>query len=218
MNYMKFHERWREFKVSDLPTGQSEDVKIVRYEVTEKTLEEAKFQAFRSLIKGGPTVTPPKLGDQITVLYCSGTLMMSDTHDEIFDHREIIDAAYENTNNKRILIAGLGLGVVVNALLLAEHVEHIRVLEIDHHVTNLVKPWLEERHGKNRFEIVQTNALDYHPEKDEKYDLAWFDIWPTICIDNLPQIAKLHRRWARRVNWYGSWKAEWLREHRNRYY
>jgi hypothetical protein len=38
--------------------------------------------------------------------------------------------------------------------------------------------------------------------------VAWHDVWANICEDNLPLMARLHRRYGRRVNWQGSWSKE----------
>ncbi len=40
--------------------------------------------------------------------------------------------------------------------------------------------------------------------------MAWFDIWDDLCTDNLEQMKILHRKFARKAAWKGSWGKEFL--------
>jgi spermidine synthase len=137
---------------------------------------------------------------------------MSDTPAEQDDHREFVQRA-----RGRILINGLGLGMVLQACLERRKwqsdeyaVEHATVVEISPAVIALVAPHYQARYG-DRLTIVQADALTWQPPKGERYAAVWHDIWPDICTDNLPQMHTLHRRYGRRADWQGSW-ARWICE------
>jgi hypothetical protein len=56
-----------------------------------------------------------------------------------------------------------------------------------------------------RCEVVCSSALDYKPPKGVTYGAVWHDIWDAICVDNLDEMKKLHRKYGRRADWQGSW-------------
>lgn len=112
--------------------------------------------------------------------------IMSDTPAEIGEHAH----ALENATG-RVLITGLGLGVIVSALLTKPDVEHITVVEIDRDVIALTGPYYEDN---DRVTIVNQDALTFarnrptntgwvHP--DRRFDYAWHDIWSHISDRNL---------------------------------
>ncbi len=192
-------EGWEQYKVIDLcPTGEAGDSKIIAFDFTEA---DAKWVEMRAAVNGRRVNAVP---GRYTRMEVGGGLMMTDTPDEIRDHVPIIRRAAEA---RTVVIAGLGLGIVTRACLLNANVERVVVMELSPDVIALVEPWLSSEFGE-RIEVRQCDALEYRPVKGERYDLAWFDIWRGICSDNCPDIALLHKRWARRVNWYGSWRCE----------
>jgi hypothetical protein len=112
--------------------------------------------------------------------------IMSDTPSEVHGH----DAAFERAHG-RVLITGLGLGVVVSALLAKPEVEHITVVEIDRDVIALTAPYYEDN---PKVRIVNYDALAFARDtiadgqmfnRDARYDFAWHDIWSTISDRNL---------------------------------
>jgi hypothetical protein len=112
--------------------------------------------------------------------------IMSDTPTEIREH----GAALANADG-RVLIVGLGLGVLVSALLANPDVEKITVVEIDRDVIALTGRYYAD-HPK--VEIVNADILDYARQlKDEHgtrpdeviFDYAWFDIWSHIADRNI---------------------------------
>jgi hypothetical protein len=145
-----------------------------------------------------------------TFLYRGNTLVMSDTPDEKRDH---YDAVLKATGN--CLIAGLGIGMVLNAIALKQSVEHIDVIEISQEVIDLVSGYYDKLYpGKITFHCV--SIFDYKPVKGMKYDMAWFDIWDTLCEDNLEEMATLHRKYGKCATWKGSWGKEYLQYQRRR--
>lgn len=133
-----------------------------------------------------------------------GEVIMSTTPSELSDMSMFV---YKATGN--ILINGLGLGMAVVAALQKEDVKHITVIEKDPDVLKLVAPTFE---GNTRVTIIEADAFTWKPPKGVKYDAVWHDIFDNICSDNLKQMEKLHRKYARRCTWQDSWgKIDCLR-------
>ena len=122
------------------------------------------------------------------------SVIMSNTPDEIRDFMPFVWRA-----SGRVLINGLGLGVVLTAILQKEEVKEVIVIEKEQDVINLVAPYFND----SRLTIIHADAYEYSPEG--KFDCVWHDIWDHICSDNLPQMTRLHRKYAKRTNWQDSW-------------
>ena len=136
--------------------------------------------------------------------------VMSDTPAEVSDHFPIIHRA-----TGRCLINGLGLGVVLKALLNQPSVTHVDVVEIEQDVINLVWPTYQ---NDSRACLHHADAFTINWPKGTRWDCAWHDIWPSICTDNLPEITRLKRKYASRVAWQGAWVEHLLRSYRGRGY
>lgn len=184
------------YKVS-VPEGRSGNWSIERFTVTE---DKARFHQLQSLFAGRGGV---KAGTY-TGLYRDGYVIMSDTPDEIRDHIQFIHRATGN-----VLINGLGLGMCLQAVAKKPEVTHVTVIEQSEDVINLVSQhYLTMFPGK--IIIVHADAYTYQPPKGMRYDTVWHDIWDDICLDNLPEMEKLHRKYGRRCDWQGSWCKEYL--------
>ena len=162
--------------------------------------ERAEFFNMQQMFNGmlGRAIAPgsyTKLGN-----IESQVLMMSDTPAELRDHREAVYRAHDHC-----LIAGLGLGIIAEACLRKKDVTHVTILEKEPDIIKMVKPYLEKKWSKKRFTIIECDALKWQPPKDIKYGMAWFDIWPEMDSDNLPDMHLLHRRYGRKATWKGSW-------------
>lgn len=181
------------------------------WRVEHKTIADgdAKFGQLRAAINGHGRYVP---AGQYTGLLFRGSVVMSDTPDEIRDHMGAINAA-----RGRCLINGLGLGVVLQAVARKSEVDHVTVIEIDEDVIALVGPHYEAMFP-DRIDIIKADAFAYRPPRGVRYGMVWHDIWPTICSDNLPEMARLRRKYARRADWQGCWaRAECLRSQRRGY-
>jgi hypothetical protein len=121
-------------------------------------------------------------------------IVMSNTPMEVRTNMAFIEAA-----KGRVLISGLGLGMALKAALDKPDVHYVKVLEIDNDLIELVGHAFERDLRNGRLMIEQADALSYQPGKDERYDVAWHDIWDTISDENLPQMAVLTRKWQHRV-------------------
>lgn len=195
----------------DIPEGSSGRWRVERFTVDSGA---ARVEALRAAFHGGRGVP----AGSYTRLLCNGHVVMSDTPDEVADHRKPIEKA-----QGLCLVHGLGLGMVVAAMLEKDDVRHVTVVEKSEDVIHLVAPHLAERYGgghsaqpeifygnqeavqTERLTVVQGDAFTWKPPKGCCWDVVWHDIWPDLCVDNLPEMKKLHRRFGRRSAWQGSW-------------
>lgn len=142
---------------------------------------------------------------------------MSDTPDERDDHSGIVWEAHW-AHATRVLINGLGLGMVVNAMLRIPTMQHIDVVEIDPDVIALVKPHYDRVAAECGVELAihEADAYTIQWPKGTWWDVAWHDIWLAIDTGNLPEMARLHRKYGRRVRSQGSWRKGYLQMMRER--
>lgn len=122
--------------------------------------------------------------------------IMSNTPDEIKDCRSFIFNAKGS-----ILINGLGLGVVLKAILAKPEVTEVTVIENSEDVIKLVAPYYNDP----RLTIIHADAFTWNPPKGKKYDCVWHDIWDNLCGDNVEEMKKLHRKYGRRTKYQKSW-------------
>lgn len=124
-------------------------------------------------------------------------VVMSNTPMEIRTNSEIIQQAKGD-----VLINGLGLGMVLTAILAKPEVGSVRVIEKNAEVIELVGPTFTD---DTRVQIIHADCFDYKPASGERFSAVWHDIWDYICSDNLPEMKTLHRRYGRRADWQASW-------------
>jgi spermidine synthase len=136
--------------------------------------------------------------------------MMSDTPAELLAHLDFIYRA-----DGRVLVNGLGLGLVLKGLLLKPAVRHVDVVEIDQDIIKLVWPTYCT---DPRAQLHHADAFIIQWPKESRWDFAWHDIWPALCTDNLPEITRLKRKYARKVGWQAAWGQAYIqRMKRNGY-
>lgn len=178
-----------------VPEGTCGDWRVRRFEVTAL---DAEGEALHALMHGGrgtPVGTYTELAHR-------GCIVMSDTPDEMRDHRE---PAWRATGS--VLINGLGLGMLLQAVLAKPEVTDVTVVEIAPEVIQLVGPTYAD---DPRLTIVQADAFTWGPPKGKRYNMIWHDIWGDICLDNLRGMTRLHRKYGRRCDWQGSWSRDLL--------
>lgn len=183
-----------EFRVS-VPEASAGSYRVERFTVSP---EAAEFDAMRAAFRGGRSVP----AGTYTRLMCGGRLWMSDTPDEISDHVHFMRRA-----EGRVLIHGLGLGMVARGCAIGGKVTSLTVVEFSPEVIALVGPWLHDvcaAHGV-ALEVIEGDAMTWQPAKGLRWDAAWHDIWENISAGNLADMKRLHRRFARRASWQGSW-------------
>ncbi len=172
-------------KVS-LPEGARGPWIISRFTVSEN-------DAVASLFSYGSRSPRP---GTYTKLTRNGKLVMSDTPAEMHDHFSAVLNA-----RGHCLINGLGIGMVLRAILRKSEVTAVTVVEISRELVELVSPYYADQ----RASFVVADAYEYQPPKGLRYGMVWHDIWDDICADNLEGMKKLHRKYGRRADWQGSW-------------
>jgi spermidine synthase len=135
-------------------------------------------------------------------LRVNGSLMMSDTRNERQTNRDVVCEARGD-----VLIAGLGLGMIIHPIAAKETVTSVTVLEKYQDVIDLVAPSI----SSPKVKIVCADVFDWRAPRGSKWNVIYFDIWPDISTDNLPEMAKLHRRYRSRLR-AGGWMDSWMRE------
>jgi hypothetical protein len=201
-----------------VPRGISGNVEIRDIVITE---EEARFSNLRAALKGRGGIT----AGTYTGLYRNGRLWMSDTPDEQNDHMAFVrHVNWEH--DERVLVSGLGLGMVIAALAVIPSVQHVTVIELDADVIALVGPHVLKLYAEagKTLEIVQGDATDpkalFAP--GTHWDAAWHDIFEHISEDNLPVMSQMARRYGKRVGRQDFWSRSLLtamlaRGNRSRY-
>jgi hypothetical protein len=181
-----------------VPEGAKGEWKIERFTVPrEPTIAGIRFAL------AGRAVYP---GTYTRLVHKRRGVIMSDTPAEKRDHLYFIGKAQGH-----VLINGLGLGMCLAAVLAKPVVIKATVVEIDTDVIALVSPHYAH---DPRVEIVHASAFDYQPPKDVRYGAVWHDIWDEISEENLPEMARLHRKYGRRTDWQASWGKDTIERQR----
>ena len=179
----------------DVPEGVSGDWAVKNFTVSDA---DASFHNLRASFHSGRVIDV----GEYTKLTRNGQTIMSDTPAEIADHSYFV----RSRGKGHVLVNGLGLGWVIEALFNKKEVRSITVIEKSPDVIKLVAKHYEDKCPKNKkLTIIYADALEYKPEKGKRYDAVWHDIWDNICADNLPDMHKLHRKYGKRTDWQGSW-------------
>jgi len=181
-----------------LQPGESGNAVVTHFTVSR---EQSQFTALR------PGQYVPA-GDYVQ-LNVDGVLMMTDTRNERNTNWDVVDQS-----KGRVFIAGLGIGMICHAIAAKREVKKITVLEKSQGVIDLVAPTLPKK-----VEVIQGDIFEFKPAKETQFDTIYFDIWPDLCTDNLPQMGKLHRRFRRHLapdGWIDSWCRDSLRARQRR--
>jgi len=143
-------------------------------------------------------------------LIVEGELMMSDTAMERITNREFILNA-----KGRVLIAGLGVGLILQAILDKPEVSEVVVVEKYQDVIDLVG----ERFQHPKLTIICADIFEYELPKTEKFDTIYFDIWADINTSNLDEMKFLHAKFRKNKGkdcYMDSWYKSRLMEKRKK--
>ena len=77
----------------------------------------------------------------------------------------------------------------------------VTVIEISQEVIDVVAQHIADDRATFTPMRIKMDAT----KKGMCWNVVWPDIWNDICADNLSEMEKLHRRYARRCDWQGSW-------------
>jgi hypothetical protein len=192
-----------------LPEGRSGNVRLEHYKVTELG---AAAHNIRHAQNGSPEMAI--YPGTFVRLIVGKELMMSDAPYEAQSNRDLIEGA-----RGKVLIAGLGMGMVLVPVLRNPEVTSVTVVEKSKHVIKLVeKPLLANgpftENEKMKLVVVQGDINTFKP-KASSYDFIYFDIWPTISSKNLPEIDSLKKRYRKSLRPGGEmrvWVEDLIRE------
>jgi spermidine synthase len=168
-----------------IPEGQSGNVKIEHFEVTE---EASKMSRMRSVFSSDRSEYVKE--GKYARLIIDGSVVMSDTDMEKRSNTRVINNAHGN-----VLIAGLGLGMIILPLLENPEVKSITVIEKNPDVIKLVYPYLKS----DKLTVINADIFEWKPDKNSRYDCIYFDIWTNISLDNIDEIKKLHYKFKSKV-------------------
>jgi hypothetical protein len=188
------------FEPVTLPDGASGDWRVSRFSLTEDQVALSNLR----LIRDGQwrRIVPP--GTYTRLVHSGEGVVMSDTPAEAHEHQRLYHAA-----RGHVLMNGLGLGFALSAILRKPEVARVTVVERSADVIRLVAPTFEADH--HNVTIICADALIWRPDRGERFDVVWHDIWTTICDDNKPEMTRLRRAYARRCAWQSCWSEEYLR-------
>lgn len=134
---------------------------------------------------------------EVTVLTHHGSVM-ADTEQELEWHMPFIREA-----RGRVLIGGLGLGLVTKAVLNKPEVMYATVVEKSAEVIEMVAPSLTVAYG-SRYRGEQGDIFDWEPLRGQAWDCAWFDIWNHRNLVTDEEVTRLFQKYRRYVSGYMS--------------
>jgi len=178
-----------------VPLGKKGRHKIESYTVS---VQEATYHCMSMAIKDRleEGIIP---GTYTRLVRDDGTIVMSDAISERRDHIEFIEEAFG-----MVLINGLGLGMTIEPIIRKDQVDHVIVVEKEQDVIDLVAPTYLKRYSQG-LSIVKADAFSF--ELNQCPDVVWNDIWDYISDENVPEMKRLHEKYAN-ASWCDSWARE----------
>jgi len=140
-----------------------------------------------------------------TCLRREQTQFMTDLYDEWWTQRPAIAEALARGGD--VLVTGLGLGLVAEAMLRPADspVRRVTIVEFSPDVIRLVEPYLAARYP-GKVEVVEADALRWEPPAGRRFAVGWHDIWPDphapVCEGEMRRLEERYRRWC---DWQGFW-------------
>lgn len=166
--------------IVNLPLGKYKSMEI-KYQVIEAGY---KMEMFGMSGTGGVVSSDKDI--TITKLLLNGKLWMSNSPSEIEDMKRL---SCDATGN--VLVAGLGMGMLINLLDKNENVTSITVVELNQDVIDFVSPHLNNKKVQT---YVNADIKEYLKNERPEFDFYIYDIWENLCGDNLkPMIELIHR-------------------------
>lgn len=158
--------------------------KIVKTEVNPV---QAGIKAMQNLRFGMPEMAASP-GEYMVLVGPMG-VMMSNTQMEYRTNVKIVEAAHGD-----VLIAGLGIGMILEPMLQNPKVTSITVLEREQDVFDMVAGHFSEELASGKLRIVMADVFTWEP--DRRYDFVYHDIWHEISDCNLKEFDTLREKYA----------------------
>lgn len=183
-----------------VPEGELDGIRVERFTVSERE-SSSSFRYY-----GGRGVWP----GTYTRLVEGDDIWMSDTNSERRDHMAAVHQI-RSLKARRVLLNGLGLGMVLQAALSFEHVEHVDVVEKDERIIKLVGPHYE---ADKRVVVHHADAYEQVKRwpKGARWDVGWSDIWGDVSSDDWPDMNRMNRSYGQRCTWHRCWFQDEVQE------
>lgn len=137
-----------------------EDYEIRHFNISDKNI--------RAMIDG----IPP--GDYVK-LTNKGTVLMSDVPMEKRTNMSFCTQAHGD-----VLIGWLGIGMIILAIQGKPEVDSITVVELSDDLISLITSQVS---FNQKVQIVQGDVFSWKPEKGQRFDCIYMDIWPYVNSD-----------------------------------
>lgn len=132
----------------------------------------------------------------------TGYVVMSNTPMECNTNK----IAYEMAHGS-VLMAGLGMGMILEAVLSKPEVTKVKVIEIDENIIDYVGGYFKD---DPRVEIIHGDILKYKPAENEFYNYIWLDIWDDINPINELDFQILNQRFKDHCHKMNLWSMDLL--------
>jgi hypothetical protein len=132
----------------------------------------------------------------------TGFVVMSNTPMELNSNL----VAYKNATGK-VLVAGLGMGMILDAILSKDDVTKVRVVEVDKDIIDYVGSFYK---NDPRVEIIHADIRDYFLKNEEQFSYIWIDIWDGINESNLDEMYELNERFSDHCTNMNLWSMDLL--------
>ncbi|NNH78919.1 hypothetical protein HLH17_14950 [Acinetobacter sp. ANC 5380] len=172
---------------------------IIEFEISDS---DASFFNMRNAINGRSHLNVE--AGSYTRLMKANEVVMSNTQMELQSN----SVAYENATGN-VLIAGLGMGMILDAILSKPDVKSVLVVEFDQHIVDHIGAYYKD---DSRVEIIQGSIFDYQLTDNEHYDYIWFDIWTFLSQDNCEEFITLYEKFEDHCDWMSFWGLEYFYE------
>lgn len=145
-----------------------------------------------------------------------GEVIMSDTYMEKRTNSSFCANTYGD-----VLIGGLGIGMIIMAIQDDERVKSITVLEKYQEVIDMITAQLP---FNDKVKIICSDVFKWKPEKGQKFDCIYMDIWKYINSDVYQdEMKSLKRKYSRYLkskdespNCFNECWAEWQAKNNRR--
>lgn len=188
-----------------VPEYDAEGVVIKRFEVTEQMALTDKLRTAFNPQRSDRSLDP----GWYTNLIVDDVLWMSDTPAEV---RDLIacDEHMRRHHGGSMLIAGLGLGLVLHRAIARRQMRVIDVVEREDRVLTAVgdhyQALAEEFGCKLRFHVADIHQ--WRIPRGSTWNIGFFDIWPTIAQEDMPEVKRLRDRFRRRLDAFDAWAQD----------
>ena len=132
--------------------------------------------------------------------------VMSDVSMEVVTNEDIVLRA-----RGRVLIAGLGLGIIPLTIQDDPRIESITIIEPYVEIIRYVTQWAKL--NRKKVNIIRDDIFRFHVSIPSwlKFDTIYFDIWNVTSAENVEEMEKLHEVYAPFLapgGWMASWRYE----------